>query len=70
MVKDVFGTDESGIKIRFNKLCRQFEKNDKYLNASLLDSQKTEKMKISHMSYLLTKRYTKHLIIKKATKKI
>ena len=29
---DKYSTDEAGIKIRFNKLCGQFEKNSKYIS--------------------------------------
>lgn len=58
MVEDVFGTDESEIKIRFNKLCRQFENNDKYINASLLDSQEIgENEDISYELLVNKKRY-------------
>ena len=31
MVTDAVGTDETNIKIRFNNLCRQFQKNGKYI---------------------------------------
>lgn len=33
VVTDVSSSDESGIKIRFNKLCQQFNKNDKYITS-------------------------------------
>lgn len=33
VVTDVSSSDESGIKIRFNKLCQQFNKNDKYISS-------------------------------------
>lgn len=35
MVGDANYTSETNIKIRFNTLCRQFEKNERYMNASL-----------------------------------
>lgn len=30
-VKDMYGSDKTQIKIRFNNLCRQFENNDRYM---------------------------------------
>lgn len=36
MVADVHTVNETDIKIRFNTLCHQFEKNEKYIQASLL----------------------------------
>jgi hypothetical protein len=35
MVRDVYTSSERDIKIRFNRLCRQFEKNEKYKTVSL-----------------------------------
>lgn len=31
MINDAYSIDETDIKIRFNRLCRQFEKNEKYV---------------------------------------
>lgn len=36
MVTDIEGTDETGIKIRFNNLCKQFENNGKYIPQNLI----------------------------------
>lgn len=41
-VEDAYGVDEANIKIRFNKLCRQFENNGKYISASFSESQEIE----------------------------
>lgn len=41
MVADVHTVNETDIKIRFNTLCQQFEKNQKYIQASLLPSDYT-----------------------------
>jgi hypothetical protein len=38
MVADVNNINEGDIKIRFNKLCRQFQNNKKYMSASLSES--------------------------------
>lgn len=32
-IKDAVGVDETEIKVRFNQLCRQFKKNEKYIPA-------------------------------------
>lgn len=43
VVMDKWGTDEANIKIRFNNLCRQFAKNEKYFplneNPEILESE-------------------------------
>ncbi len=33
-IKDAIGVDESEIKVRFNRLCNQFKKNEKYIPAN------------------------------------
>lgn len=38
MVSDEYAIGETDIRIRFNNLCGQFEKNKKYMNASVLNS--------------------------------
>ncbi len=59
MVCDANSTDEASIKIRFNKLCRQFENNKKYISASLSSSDYTlsEDEDISYEMTVHKKRY-------------
>lgn len=59
MVCDANSIDEASIKIRFNKLCRQFENNKKYISASLSSSDYTlsEDEDISYEMTVHKKRY-------------
>ena len=59
MVADVNTMDETDIKIRFNKLCRQFQKNKKYLPASLSveDYSLSDDENISYEMLVHKKRY-------------
>ncbi|WP_288815639.1 hypothetical protein [uncultured Alistipes sp.] len=59
MVADVNIMDETDIKIRFNKLCRQFQKNKKYLPASLSveDYSLSDDENISYEMLVHKKRY-------------
>jgi len=59
MVADANTMDETDIKIRFNKLCRQFQKNKKYLPASLSveDYSLSDDENISYGITLYKKRY-------------
>ena len=59
MVVDAYSTSETDIKIRFNKLCRQFQNNKMYLSPSLSDSSYIipEKEDISYELLVNNKRY-------------
>lgn len=59
MISDVNSISEMNIKIRFNKLCQQFQNNKKYISESLLDSDYTilENEDISYQIALKEKRY-------------
>lgn len=59
MVCDANAVDETDIKIRFNTLCRQFQKNKKYLPASLSveDYSLSDDENISYGMTILKKRY-------------
>ena len=48
MIQDAHYTDEANIKIRFNKLCRQFENNKKYVSATFLDQSLPDEEDISY----------------------
>lgn len=56
-VSDANFVGETDIKIRFNKLCNQFEKNDKYIKASLKEYRLSESDKIAHEILVNKKRY-------------
>ena len=56
MVRDAYGVSETEIKIRFNTLCRQFEKNERY--SSFVDDQTIpESDNISYEMMVHKKRY-------------
>ncbi|MBQ7420589.1 MAG: hypothetical protein IJV27_00355 [Prevotella sp.] len=57
MLQDATSSNEGDIKIRFNNLCRQFEKNKKYISASLSDQTLSESEDISTQMVLYNKRY-------------
>lgn len=59
MVADANTMDETDIRIRFNKLCRQFQKNQKYLSASLSveDYSLSDDENISYEMTVRKKRY-------------
>lgn len=57
MIQDAHYTDEANIKIRFNKLCRQFENNKKYVSATLLDQSLPDEEDISYEMTVHKKRY-------------
>ena len=59
VVSDANTINESDIKIKFNKLCKQFQNNKKYLSASLSDSSYTisEDENISYEMLVKSKRY-------------
>ena len=52
---DKYSTDEAGIKIRFNRLCGQFEKNAKYISTH--DQTIPEEEDISYKMLVDNKRY-------------
>ena len=56
-VSDANFVGETDIKIRFNKLCNQFEKNDKYIKASLKEYRLSEDEDISYEIIVNNKRY-------------
>ena len=57
-VVDAIGVDESEIKVRFNNLCKQFEKNEKYVPADLEGRYELdEKEDISYEMIVNKKRY-------------
>ncbi|MBR1774116.1 MAG: hypothetical protein IJ759_01190 [Bacteroidales bacterium] len=58
VVDDVTPTDESNIKINFNRLCRQFEKNDKYMPADLVGNfELSDEENISYEMMVHNKRF-------------
>lgn len=57
MVADANYVSEGDIKIRFNTLCRQFEKNDRYIKPSLEDYTISEDEDISYEMAVHNKRY-------------
>ncbi|MDR1552874.1 MAG: hypothetical protein LBS69_05365 [Prevotellaceae bacterium] len=59
MVSDAISQGETDIKIRFNKLCQQFQNNEKYMPASLSESDYTipEDEDISYEMSVKNKRY-------------
>lgn len=57
MVADANYVSEGDIKIRFNTLCRQFEKNDRYIKPSLEDYTISENEDISYEMAVHNKRY-------------
>ncbi|WP_291105450.1 MULTISPECIES: hypothetical protein [unclassified Dysgonomonas] len=56
-VIDANPSSETDIKIRFNELCRQFDRNKKYLSASLSDYTLSEEENISYEMLVQNKRY-------------
>ena len=58
VVDDVTPTDEGNIKISFNRLCRQFEKNDKYTPADFVGNYElSDEEDISYEMLVHNKRY-------------
>ena len=57
MIKDEIAQDETGIKIRFNNLLRQFVKNKKYMPASLTNLALSDSEDISYEMQINKKRY-------------
>ena len=58
MIQDAHYTDEANIKIRFNKLCRQFENNKKYVSSTLMPDQSiSDDEDISYEMMVHKKRY-------------
>lgn len=57
MIQDTYPQDETGIKIRFNKLIQQFQKNEKYILASLSDPTLSDSEDISYEMLVNKKRY-------------
>lgn len=57
MLQDDIMQDEAGIKIRFNKLVRQFGNNKKYMSANLDDQTLSDEEDISYEMLVHKKRY-------------
>ena len=57
LVKDASPSSETDIKIRFNNLCQQFEKNGKYMSASTSSYIISESEDISYEMTVHNKRY-------------
>ncbi|MBO5185938.1 MAG: hypothetical protein J6B91_02660 [Prevotella sp.] len=57
IVSDVNGIDETNIKIRFNELCRQFDRNTKYSRAALDGYFIPDDENIQHEILINKKRY-------------
>lgn len=57
MIKDEIAQDETGIKIRFNNLLRQFVKNKKYMPASLTNPALSDSEDILYEMQINKKRY-------------
>ena len=57
MVADANYVSEADIKIRFNNLCQQFEKNERYIKPSLEDYTISEHEDISYEMTVHNKRY-------------
>lgn len=57
MVCDANTRDEIGIRIRFNNLCQQFQRNKKYISATLEDNTIPEDENISYQISVNKKRY-------------
>ena len=58
VVDDVTPTDEGNIKINFNRLCRQFEKNDKYMPVDFVGKYElSDEEDISYEMSVHNKRY-------------
>lgn len=57
MLSDKFKVDETDIKIRFNKLCRQFQNNNKYMSFSLEDQMIPDEEDIAYEMSVKNKRY-------------
>ena len=56
-VIDMYSTDEANIKLRFNKLCRQFEQNNKYWYPLIEDYSIPEEEDISYNMLVKNKVY-------------
>ena len=57
IIQDAIAQDETGIKIRFNKLIRQFLNNKKYMSATLSDPTLSDSEDISYEMLVNKKRY-------------
>ncbi len=57
MLTDIIGSDEAGIKIRYNKLVRQFEKNKRYIVVEPSKYIISEDEDISYEMSIHSKRY-------------
>lgn len=57
VIQDATSTDEANIKIRFNKLCRQFLNNKKYIPGSFGDPTLSDEEDISYEMTIHKKRY-------------
>ena len=57
VIQDAITQDETGIKIRFNKLVSQFRSNKKYMQASLSDQTLSDDENISYEMLAHKKRY-------------
>ena len=57
VLQDANSQDEAGIKIRFNKLIQQFQKNKKYMPASMSDPTLSDSEDISYEMLVHKKRY-------------
>ena len=57
MVEDAIYSSETDIKIRFNTLCKQFQKNERYLKPSLSDYEIADTEDISYELTVHNKRY-------------
>ena len=57
MIEDEASRSETDIRIRFNNLCRQFEKNEKYVPASISDYKLPSNEDISYEITVNNKRY-------------
>lgn len=57
VLQDAIAQDETGIKIRFNKLVQQFQNNQKYMPATLSDPTLSDSEDISYEMLVHKKRY-------------
>ncbi|MBR6445367.1 MAG: hypothetical protein IKS94_02890 [Prevotella sp.] len=57
VIEDEVSSNETDIRIRFNNLCRQFEKNEKYVPASFSDCTISSSEDISYEIMVNNKRY-------------
>lgn len=73
MLQDLYPSSETDIKIRFNNLCRQFKKNEKYLMLSLLpeisdDEDISYKMTVENKRYEAT--FSQRIDLKKSEEEV